>query len=88
MRIDSWEQLNPYHLVGLNPGSASPPANPIPSVERSAGPGIADRGGRPWSPDSPLFWFAAIFAATVGLAAASTSFRVGPVRASVSAGKS
>lgn len=39
-------------------------------------------------PESPLFWFAAIAAAAVGLMYASTTVRVGPVKASVSAGKS
>ncbi|OJV57952.1 MAG: hypothetical protein BGO38_06940 [Cellulomonas sp. 73-145] len=41
----------------------------------------------PWSPSNPLFWFGALAALTLGLAAVSTSVRVGPARASVSLGK-
>jgi len=36
---------------------------------------------------NPLTWFAIIAAATLGLAAISTSVRVGPVKVSASAGK-
>lgn len=38
--------------------------------------------------DNPMLWLFGIGAVTLGLVAASTSLRVGPVRASVSAGKS
>jgi hypothetical protein len=38
--------------------------------------------------ENPLLWLFGIGAVTLGLVAASTSLRVGPVRASVSAGKS
>lgn len=38
-------------------------------------------------PDNPMFWLVGIAAATLGLVAASTSLRVGPVRGAVSVGK-
>jgi hypothetical protein len=40
-----------------------------------------------WHPDHPFMWFAGIAAITVGLAGVSTHLRVGPLRASVEAGK-
>ncbi len=53
-----------------------------------AGPGVADNTLiRPWHPDSPLFVFGLLAAATFGLMAVSTSARVGPVRAAVTVGK-
>jgi hypothetical protein len=41
----------------------------------------------PWSPANPLFWFGALAALTFGLAAVSTTVRVGGAKASVSLGK-
>jgi hypothetical protein len=38
-------------------------------------------------PDNPMLWLLGIGAATLGLVAASTSLRVGPVRGSVTVGK-
>lgn len=38
-------------------------------------------------PENPFLWLLGLGALTLGLVAASTSLRVGPVRASVSAGK-
>lgn len=39
------------------------------------------------SPDNPLFWFGALAAITLGLAAFSTTVRVGPAKASLNLGK-
>lgn len=39
------------------------------------------------SPQSPVFWIAGLVAVSVGLAAYSTTVRLGPVKASLSAGK-
>jgi hypothetical protein len=50
-------------------------------------PGLAAAAAaKPWSPDSPLFWFGAIAALTFGLMAVSTSVRVGPAKASLNLG--
>lgn len=40
----------------------------------------------PWSPENPVFWLAAVVAVTAGLAAFSTSVRVGKASASISLG--
>lgn len=40
-----------------------------------------------WNPANPLFWVLAIVATTCGLAAVSTTVRVGPASGSVSVGK-
>ena len=42
---------------------------------------------QPWNPSNPLFWVLAIVAVTCGLAAVSTTVRVGPATGSVSVGK-
>lgn len=58
----------------------------------SALPAVAgpseDDDRNPLSPDGPLFWFAVLAAAAVGLMYASTTVRVGPVKASASVGSS
>jgi hypothetical protein len=64
--------------------TASTAATPLPQV---AGPSGIDLSPA-WHPDSPMFWLGAILAVAVGLAYASTTVRVGPVKASASAGKS
>lgn len=79
-----WENFNAYRFTGLNAAAA-------PDSSRAAMPAIAGSAGprealRPWHPESGLFWFGLILAATVGLIGVSTSFKVGPVRASASAG--
>jgi hypothetical protein len=66
------------------PSAVSQVATPLPSV---AGPSTVNLAPA-WHPDSPMFWFAVITAAAVGLAYASTTVRVGPVKASGSVGKS
>jgi hypothetical protein len=84
-----FDTLNPYDLVGLNPGSAAMNSvlpSAAPGVARSAGPGMADHEAKPWSPDSAFFWFAVIAAAAVGFIGTSTSVRVGPIKASGSIG--
>ncbi|MGI8685121.1 MAG: hypothetical protein ACR2MO_08565 [Acidimicrobiales bacterium] len=82
-----WDTLTPFHTLGLGQGQAAPSgAGEIPGVARSSGPALGD-DGKPWHPDSPLFWFGLIAAATIGLVAASTQVRLGPLKASLSAGK-
>jgi hypothetical protein len=64
--------------------SVSDTASPLPAV---AGPSLSQVAPA-WHPDSPLFWFGLIAAAAVGFAFASTTVRVGPVKAAASVGKS
>lgn len=89
-KIRSWDTFDPLHIYGVQPpGAANGPAPAMPGIERSAGPALLEAAGdRPWHPDSPLFWFGVLTAVTLGLIGASTSLRVGPFKAAVSAGKS
>ena len=83
-----WGQMTPEYQLGIVPSRPeSANTNPTPGIARSAGPGLAE-AARPFHPDSPLFWFGAIAAVTLGLVGVSTSARVGPFRASASAGNS
>lgn len=71
-----------YGMPTLMPATATPGAgasNGSVSTERSF-------TGR-LDPENPMVWLVGIGAVTLGLVAASTSVRFGPVRASVSAGK-
>jgi hypothetical protein len=90
--VDVWRFLTPYHLYAVGSPGTVPADNalaPSPGIARSAGPSAHDGyEAPPWNPANPLFWFGAVLALTLGgIAAASTSVRVGPVRASVSAGR-
>jgi hypothetical protein len=71
-----------YGAAFLNPGSITKDDTPM---ARVAGP--ADKHIPAFSMHSPMFWVAVVLAGAVGLAAASTTVRVGPARASVSVGE-
>jgi hypothetical protein len=80
----AWAAPSPVSKYGaafLNPGSHTSDETPL---ARVAGP--ADNAVPAFSVHSPMFWVAAILAGAVGLAAASTTVRVGPVKAGVSLG--
>lgn len=82
-----WASMTPYRMTGLKPVAPDHAhTSTAPGIARSAGPGLAD-DARPWHPDSPMFWFGVLLAATFGFAAASTSLRLGPFRASAGVGK-
>ena len=70
-----------YGAAFLNPGSTTRDNTPLAQV---AGP--ANKTTSRLSPGSPMFWVGALLLGAVGLAAASTTVRVGPVRASASVG--
>jgi hypothetical protein len=78
----NWDLLNPLAMVGGPTGGLSD--------DITTG-GLGSSGILPSAsvmhPDHPFFWFAAIAAATFGLVGASTHLRVGPFKASASAGK-
>lgn len=88
--IQDWDSVDPYHLYGAMPSGAANGrqgdiADPLTA---SAGPSTLEgRSDKPWHPDSPLFWFGVTLAVTLGLIGASTSIRVGPYKAAISAGK-
>lgn len=57
-------------------------------LETVAGPTASQATeAKHWHPDSPLFWVGVIALVAFGAAFASTSVRVGPVRANASVGK-
>lgn len=78
---------NPAAKYGGSFIGTAPGARPTDSVlPASGGPSSSDTN-HPLSPDDPLFWVFVIAAVAVGFMYASTTVRVGPVSASVSAGK-
>jgi len=77
--------LSPYHQVGLVAGPATTTATALPTVGAISARGEATPP--PWSPDNPLFWFGLVLGVTFGLVGASTSLKVGPFKAAVSAGE-
>lgn len=77
----------PYELTQVRPAYALEAGDDtMPSL--AAGPGLMADNPAPWHPQSPLFWFGMLAATTLGFIAASTTVRVGPFKASASAGKS
>lgn len=72
----------------LDPSTFPPMTGAAPTggLETAVHPGGAADTTSPWSPDSGLFWVGAALAVTLGLIAASTTIRVGPLKASASAG--
>lgn len=84
-----WDHFDAFHALGLKPAAATRPADPlgVTPLDGVAGPSPMDRLMPLWHPDNPMFWFAGLLAVTVGLVAASTQLRIGPVRASLAAGK-
>lgn len=82
-----WEPSTPAARYGGSLLGAQPATSTVSELNTVRGPSeSADVFA--FHPSAPLFWFAAIAGAAVGLMYASTTVRVGPVSASVSAGKS
>lgn len=77
-----WSQLDPLATIGGIQGSASTDV----VSGGLGGAGISPQSA-PYSPDHPLFWFAAIAGVTFGLIGLATHVRVGPFRAGFEAGK-
>lgn len=87
------QAMSPFAAYGVPNAVAGgapsgPGVTPIPGIARSQGPTAAQSalGAPPWSPQSALFWFGLVAAATFGLAGVSFSGRVGSARASASLG--
>lgn len=66
--------------------SAKPSQDTMSSLPNAAGQ-TASESRAPLAPGSALFWVMAIVAVSVGAAGYSTAVRVGPIKASLSAGK-
>jgi hypothetical protein len=80
--VVDWTQLDPLASIGGISGDVS--------TDVSAG-GLSQAGiyatAAPYSPDHPLFWFAALAGVTFGLIGLATHVRVGPFKAGFQAGK-
>lgn len=89
--IEAWDRMDAWNIHGVKPAAMvgrPGDATDVRPLAQSAGPGLAERNSdKPWHPDSPMFWFGTLLAVTLGFVAASTSIRVGPFKAAVSAGK-
>lgn len=84
MTSATWAVPSPeskYGAAFLTPGHTTHDDTPL---ARAAGP--ADKHLPATSMHSPMFWVAVVLAGAVGLAAVSTTVRVGPVKASASVG--
>jgi hypothetical protein len=58
----------------------------VSGLDNALAPSPAGNAGQ-FHPDNPMLWLLGIGALTLGLVAASTHVRVGPITASVAAGK-
>lgn len=87
MPAATWAVPSPASKYGasfMTPAPATKDDSPLVQV---AGPAPAAKGSHSvWHPNSPLMWVGVIIAGAVGLAAFSTTVRVGPARASASIG--
>lgn len=87
MPSQTWEVPSPaskYGAAFLDSGGATKDNSPLVQI---AGPAVAAKGNTSlWHPNSPLMWVGVLIAGAVGLAAWSTTVRVGPVKASASIG--
>lgn len=83
-----FDQLSPAALYGIKPGAPGPAAHGgglhvLPSSDAMSGDGAMT----PWSPDSPVFWFVVLGAATaLGIIGASLDVRAGKRHASMEIG--
>lgn len=88
MASATWAVPSPASKYGASFMSPAPATKDDSPLVQISGPAQAVRGQSTlWHPNSPLMWVGVILAGAVGLAAASTTVRVGPVRASGSVGK-
>lgn len=82
----SWIAPSPAHKYGGSFVRPQEQTRTETQMTRAAGPPPPAAGGT-FSPRSPLFWFAAIAATSLGLIGYSTTVRVGGTEASASIGK-
>lgn len=86
--VEGWDKVNPYNLLGAQPAAMLPLGPDLAggTLTSATTSQLDANTGKPWHPDSPLFWFGVVLATTLGLIGAATSVRVGPFRAGVAAG--
>lgn len=85
MTSATWAVPSPeskYGAAFLNPGNITKDDTPM---ARVAGPADKDNTSA-LSVHSPMFWVGVVLAGAVGLAAVSTTVRVGPAKVSASVG--
>lgn len=87
MAMSSWTVPSPATKYGgafMTPSAATRDDTPLAQV---AGPAQAARGtGSLVHPNNGLFWLGVLLAGALGLAAVSTTVRVGPAKVSASVG--
>jgi len=82
--MTDWSSINPGTVTGFGTGYTDGGSGGVTSgvessvVTRSAGHAPL------YSPDNPLFWFAALLLVTVGLVQVSTKVKAGPFHGSAS----
>lgn len=87
MPTAAWAVPSPASKYGGSFMTPSPATKDDTPLVQIAGPAPAAKGQTSlWHPNSPLAWVGFILAGAVGLAAFSTTVRVGPVKASASVG--
>lgn len=87
MAAATWAVPSPASKYGGAFVTASPATKDDSPLVQVAGPAPAAKGQTSLlHPNSPLMWVGVILAGAVGLAAFSTTVRVGPARAGVSVG--
>lgn len=79
----SYSAAAAYGLPSIADAGARPDATPLTSMATAAD----NAATTVWHPDSPMFWLGVLGALTFGFAFLSTTVRVGPAKATVSAGK-
>lgn len=88
-------QPNDRYFAALNPRDQWGLTSTAVAGTSAAGAGLptssgtsGDGGDKPWSPDSPIFWIAALaLASFAGIVGASVNLHAGPARAGASVGK-
>lgn len=78
--VATWaDALSPGMITGFGAGHADRGSGGMATGVQTAV--TAEQGTAPlWSPDNPLFWFAAIALAAVGAITVSTSVNLGPLK--------
>jgi hypothetical protein len=87
MASATWAVPSPASKYGASFMTPSPATKDDTGLVQIAGPAPEARGqNTAWHVNSPMMWVGVILAGAVGLAAVSTTVRVGPAKVSASVG--
>jgi hypothetical protein len=87
MASATWAVPSPASKYGGSFVTPNPATKDDSGLVQIAGPAPAAKGmNSMWHPNSPLMWVGVALAGAVGLAAFSTTVRVGPIKAGASVG--